>query len=195
MNNKIIYWISKLVLPGNLRIWFPIFLTFCTVITSVLLVRNSYRQTAIALEGTRVGNRAYLSVENIDFADVQISTPITLSLNIRNFGKTPAYKTITRCAAGVLGQIPDNAFTHVDSITPDTGFVVGPGSFLPISVRIDTISPIGIQKIAKGELVLYLLGNIAYRDVFGKPHFTHFLYTWNPRAKCPSSTVRFNDAN
>lgn len=188
-------WLLKRYHDAHLRSWLIVVLTACTAFFSIFLVWNSFKQVAIYTEATHVENRAYLVETDFDFGKIQEDSVLNISFLIKNLGKTPAYKIGLSLYIGIRKKIPDSELVDVDRLRPDTGFTLGPGLDMPIDRSYPILTHEYYLNLAKDSLILYIVGNVAYQDVFKKRHHTHFLYTWGRIDNSAVSTPRHGDAD
>ena len=115
--------------------------------------------------------RAYVGVSNIAYeAPIEGQTP-RVTITIRNFGSTPAYKL----AIAVDAQIANNE--QQLSVATSTSRTLGhlpPGVEFAIT-RSAVIAPgAGSRDQVEGAHSAFVHGCIEYVDTFGTPHFTRF---------------------
>lgn len=116
------------------------------------------------VEEARLDQRAWLGVKAIDSLQLQVGRPIRAIVHITNTGKTIA-----------LNYRPDIVLEPSKGRLDIAKWVVFPN--LDIAVPLQTggqLSPEDIENIKSHKLLIYIIGDIDYRDVFKHPHITHF---------------------
>ena len=69
-----------------------------------------------------------------------------------------------------------------------------------LSMAMTTVSPFPMSEgeiaaIKDGRKLMYMLGEIRYKDIFDKPHYTHFCGLYLPKANLMQSCKEYNEAN
>lgn len=96
-------------------------------------------------------------------------------IQIKNFGQTPAYRLRARNAVARLPWPPEEeSFILPDE--PNSFGVLGPTHHFTMVRRLpDPAFPIGtLELLRRGEVAIFVYGEIEYEDAFGNPHTTTF---------------------
>ena len=142
-----------------------------------------YRQLKETQRTARLQQRAWVGVHNITGTGPIPNQPFSITIQIRNTGKTPARKVRTSIYFQDLnaGEIPD--FSN-DSSTP-----YGVKSLAPDERddrTIDVFTPVTQAQLDDWKFqkkVFWIAGKIFYQDIFGCEHWTTFCYEWHENLK------------
>lgn len=129
------------------------------------------------LDETRQSNerqlRAYINTEKPIIENFNTSNGKCV-VTVRNSGQTPAHNIMVGATIFVADEIEDT------SIPPETDFgVLGPGqtAFIKRGVIIpDEHRQTIADRLASGEIWIWVVGTITYTDVFGQTRETKFKY-------------------
>jgi hypothetical protein len=155
--------------------WLMVYLTGALAITSFLLFGIGLWQVAITRMVARKQLRAYVFV-----ADVEIfgagTDKAQAAVLIRNTGQTPAHN-VTVSTKACAFNFPGEVTFEPTPVGPDSSrFVFGPDSLGRRNIPLHTIigTPRAVTALKAGNGVLYVYGEILYKDVFGKGRRTQF---------------------
>jgi hypothetical protein len=143
------------------------------------------------LEVTRdIGSRqlrAYVGTSRVYFRDFTPDRPISVVVEIQNFGQTPAYNYHTNLWLEVRPH-PEAGTFH----TKEIALTIGGETLMPGNrsivickfphPKMDEI----ITAIQNAQMALYLLGTIRYRDAFGHDRYT------NSRKRASGDRIKTN---
>jgi hypothetical protein len=162
------------------------------------------RRDSIAANVARFETRAYVSIKSIHIDTIKVGSPIYISVEIENVGKTPAFKSrFFPCM-----ESPENPkgawapdFDDVPrGIMPEQ--LIFPG--IPRIIATNSIhaqSKAGIDDVLLGRRQFFVYGKITYDDIWGQSHFTKFcsIYDYRLRKFIEYSTTfrstDYTDAN
>jgi hypothetical protein len=158
---------------------FAVFLTFGTLAAYIIVSNSQNEKTRKSLELTKrsidladsnfvIENRAWVGVEHTSNA------PSELSVDIRNFGKTPA-ENLCHGDTALLCHMTPTKRPHViigkaTSISPD-----GRDNIVIPSTFSDEV----FQTINEGKIGICYYGIITYTDIYGRRDTTEFMYMFN----------------
>lgn len=148
-------------------------------------LRAASMQIAEMQTEQRMDQRAWLSVSDIT-TKWKGENPDYFNITVTNKGKTPALK-VTGFLANIdsLDQIKGIIdFSHQKIKDVKNFGMIAPGEDIYI---IDPISPEQIKKIRNG-VQFFITGQIVYRDIYGKDHWTRFCRS--PSSDFTSFTTR-----
>ncbi len=118
-----------------------------------------------------------------------------------NYGKTPAYG-VGYVADGHILNIPfaPGYKFPKPQISPEEGSTMGPTqNFTLFAGMQDFVDDSLVENIKSGiDIGFFISGTIFYRDIFGKPHYTHFgqKISWTPDGKISGLYIQGeNDAD
>jgi len=130
------------------------------------------RTVANTLAGNaRVQLRAYVFVERITVDNIAAGEIPIARVLIKNSGLTPAYDVEVRGALHAHKSAAD--LVPVDKLKPSPLINIGPGGMMtPESYFGGTLSAENMVGLNAGDRAFFVYGKIAYKDIFGKPHWT-----------------------
>jgi hypothetical protein len=156
---------------------------------------DAAERTAKIMEDTAERElRAYVCVESSTGADSREdpSWP-TFIINLKNFGKTPAFDVVTWMGVSVQ-DYPATKFPSPPDEEPRCRNMLGPecktnvvGSFRR------KCTPEEVAAIIGGTKAIYILGRITYRDAFGKDRVTNCQLVWCGPVKGLQNYMTGND--
>jgi hypothetical protein len=145
---------------------FMIYLTAIIAVGGLIIVGLTCRQMSIYIDATHIENRAYL------VASGQIDPPragqrLHVRWEIKNVGKTPAYKVKEPVCFGFESAMVDYWIPAINRQVPDTGIVVGSDVVISEDKSLDsTISPVDFSNYQTRKDRVCLFVNVVYEDVF-----------------------------
>lgn len=137
----------------------------------------SEARAAVALAGMTAERqlRAYVGISRIHLRHFSHVAPISVGIEIKNFGATPAHDYQTALWLEVQ-QYPvpwPGAFVRTDSASTNSASSLMPGNKSVVICGLPNIIPAEFVAGIRAEtLALYLCGTIRYRDVFEKEQRT-----------------------
>jgi hypothetical protein len=141
---------------------FTIILAFSTIFLWV-----ATRDLVSSAEKTaRSQLRAYISVVNGDIQLVNGANGIQAQIKIKNFGQTPAHRTVAWASVRVL-EAEITGFSMKKGDKPATRAVMGPGAET-IVARLVAVSPDDLAAIHSGTKRIFVWGRVEYIDAFNK---------------------------
>lgn len=180
------YWAftGLLALTGILQIW-VLWRTLKITTRQAEIARNQETQMKQAgeqteriiaqmKETTQKELRAYVGVSKIFLSLTDPTLPVG-SVEIRNFGQTPAYKVrqwvgIAPNTFPLSGPLPENPFPQGSSS------VLPPGIPLTGTVPLKMSLPVGTPFGGPHGITMYVYGGIIYEDIFGQERHTVYRY-------------------
>lgn len=144
-------------------------------------VKNAAESIALAEKSMRISNRPYMIVNGVPPVSFENWNKITVTIKIKNFGKTPAMRT------RILAQIncfPSNFvenFPLQESIdTVKTSVDIG--TEMPIHIELKNhkeFTQDEILQLNSKRIFLFAYGIIEYTDIFNDSLRTRFNFKWN----------------
>ncbi len=128
--------------------------------------------------------RAYLCVESVVLDKLFLGGPITISVDFKNCGVTPARKIRVESVA-CIGPWPwageDSKYEWTEP--PASSGTLGPSQTLASDCTASIGYSIGLERsIEKGTHGLWVHGLAEYYDVFGERRETNFLFSYGVKA-------------
>lgn len=168
-----------------------------TVLTWWVLSRQ-LAQTNKMIELSRLDQRAWLGVVSGTELSIQENNPVMFQFVVTNSGKSPALASTKIMAKSFRGSefVPEYPPSPED--LPHYGGVglVMPGMQIPLTTqRTNPVTREAIEELRTGHMVLYIYGEITYKDIFNQPHYTHFCVFVHPTLDRVSFCKTYNDAN
>ena len=152
-------------------------LQFCALVaTVVVLMRTASRQL-----------RAYVFVADAEITDIGTDS-IQAVVTIKNTGQTPAYD-VTLSTKAVAFNIPGKVIFEPTPVGPDSSrFVFGPDATGRRNIPLHTIlgEPSAIAALRERRGVLYVYGEILYKDAFKKDRYMRFRHMIGGSSGWPS---------
>ena len=144
-------------------------------------IKLTKRQLLLTERTAKLDLRAYIVLSDGNFSDFRVGHKSKFSYELKNVGKTPAYKVTTSYSWGLGESAVWKQADSMKTIIADTGRSISPsipsrGELTPIDLeRIDSIA-----FFSKG-LHFYWLFGVSYVDIFGETHhsITQFVYDFN----------------
>jgi hypothetical protein len=173
-------------------------LTFCTLITLKGQLKAMQQQTCIQREGAINQERAWVGLSQTPQIDIgSLSQPqfnAQINLQLRNFGKGPAFNVFSDSELAVHGHVEETLTTTCNLIFPFVGLTptrpVGSSEDVSKHQWGQMIFPNqdplnnGNSWTAKSSDILgqevFVVGCIVYKDQFERPHWTKFSYSTGP---------------
>jgi len=125
---------------------------------------------------TRAELRAYVFVEGAHIEQIGVGESPVASINIKNFGKTPAYKLKHWASMGfhlypLTAAVPKQKQDEISAerpLAPGGEFYARPAMGQPLNQKtIDTMKK-------GGSHALFVVGEIFYEDIFHRKHWTKY---------------------
>ena len=127
-------------------------------------------------EAMHLERRAWVGVTGLREISLEVDKPSSFTAEVRNSGATPARITLVRIQAHALAPSATFAARYVDPVESPSTLVLQPGmtAGLPHRGR-QNLTPADVKLLREGTAArVYVFGEIRYRDVFDRPHFTRF---------------------
>lgn len=171
-------------------------------------LKQSMAQTELARNNFIADQRAWVGLmgSNHVFLEIAKGSPIKASVDIENFGRTPA-----------LNEASLNKFANrpVDKPMPTlggcskrpklAGVTLMPSASANVTITTDTpgsagfpiiiISDADVEGISRGKVQLFLSGCIWYDDVFGNSHRTEYCLQYTPKTKGFGACEQHNESD
>lgn len=171
------------------------------VATVVMAVANifyawfAWRQ----ITGANLDQRAWLGPIKMTLEEMSAPNPIVATVSINNSGKTPALATVLKIVlhpSDVPLNISDYAKHPVEqSETGPVPISVFPGVTIESGAATGSTDALGVENIRLGKKLLYLFGEITYRDVFKETHHTRFCAKYEALKKAFSGCGSYDFAD
>ena len=171
----------SIIAQQNRPSWWLVGLTFLLVLVGMMSNIFTCRQISIQKENAVTELRAYVYPDRVGIRGVHIGIIPTVPYQIKNFGKTPAYKVNVS-----YGITTDKTFLphYIDSmktIQSDTGFILSPDAISSW----DVFFPYAIERGDSADLAnipdysFYFVMGIVYEDNFALTHHSIFGYVYD----------------
>lgn len=153
------------------------------------------------LEEMKQDQRAWMGGGDYTYS-ITDSGPISSTAMVLNFGKTPALDILHR----ITGTTKPNGYILTDSDiiypvdlpTLKSGTLF-PNQHIPLNAGGPPMDPekqkIWFNNVARGDWIQYFFGDIRYKDIFGKDHWTHFCTQYVPVTKGGTPCAIYNDTD
>jgi len=152
---------------------FTAVLAFSTI-TLWLATRDTLRHARLTAEREL---RAYVGTTKIYFLKFSPTAPISVHVEVQNFGRTPAHNYQTSIYLAIGAADGSTSFTQGRGFKEEGGESLMPGNLSVVICELSLGSAAQaaamIDAIKNGGLALYVVGRIEYRDIFGKKRFTN----------------------
>jgi hypothetical protein len=129
---------------------------------------------------TKIAERAWVVSDIGSLEPTTRNDKVQVICKIRNNGRTPAWITaMGSCGKLVRSEsdLPENPpFTDAGPFTPK-GSVLSPNAFTETGIPITAQQ---LQTLVRGEVILYFMGYVKYRDAFNQKHETQYCYQLKP---------------
>lgn len=131
--------------------------------------------------------RAYVFVADVQIINIDTNA-VQAAITIRNTGQTPAYSVTVSTKARAF-NIPGEIVFETTPVGPDSNrLVFGPDGLacrnIPLHTILDCKEAVAALKSGKG--VLYIYGEILYKDTFGESRYTRFRHMIGGSVSWPS---------
>ena len=157
-----------------------------------------------SIDSARTDQRAWIGLRDSQLKTPEINKPFSATVIFANSGKSPAldvhWNVIMVPHLGSLDVSKYAASSERRGLKPTTiksrGVIV-PGSALVISNTTDPPNPNQklLDGLDSGDVVLYFLGEVYYRDIFNVQHLTRFCELYSPKSKMFAFCDTYNSAN
>lgn len=139
-----------------------------------LRASESDQHTTVApTEPQIIAQRAYVSVSDASLSDVTGANAPTVAVNIKNTGLTPAYDLTWRAIFAVTG-FPVTKEIRLDRKKVAPKIVLPPGGVLSYKWTFPEWKKEWSEMISKGDAAIFAIGEITYKDAFGKSRSTKY---------------------
>jgi hypothetical protein len=130
-----------------------------------------------------------------------INAPVSVTVRIKNTGKTVALKLVALCTIHPSAEKIDIAeFARGVAETSD-GKPISTTCLFPNAIHSvvpatqNRVSQIQIREVESGKELIYVFGTITYEDIFRTSHTTHFGNLYDPAIKMFLNCATYNDAD
>ena len=146
--------------------------------------KASDKQARIADETAEKQLRAYITISETHICNIAEVFPPKAFFQVKNSGQTPAYNVRLFCQV-MIRPFPYDGPFPVDYKQQGTSAVIGPGLSLTNNIPFPNFPMDAIPLLIEGKAILYIYGEMYYRDIFKKEHVTKFrLYHGGDRPVC-----------
>ena len=127
----------------------------------------------VTIESFKLDQRAWVGVSNVLPISIDPKqNQVTITLVIRNTGRTPALEVTSNVIAG------ETALEPLPPKKPESSSVLLPNETFHLSIKKE-LPPEEIQKIVSGKRGHFVFGSINYKDAFNRKHFTTLRIRYN----------------
>ena len=160
-----------------------------------------------ATDNFKVDQRAWVGLmgSNHVFVEITKGSPVKASVDIANFGRTPALNeaSFNKFVNHPIGQ-PMPTFSGCAKRLKLPGVTLMPSASANVTITTDRpgsagfpviVSDADIQGINNGKVQLFLSGCIWYDDVFGSPHRTEYCLQYMPHDKAFGACAEHNESD
>jgi hypothetical protein len=150
----------------------------------------------------QIDQRAWVGIDVVKMQDLKAGQPFFTSVRYKNTGKTFALNC--RIASAItMSKVTISSADDIKKDNQSYRFAPGKGTlypgannFIPFpGGNVVIIDQAIIDKIAAGELIIYIVGEIHYDDIFGDHHVTQFFKRYVPEANAFEEEAGGNDAD
>lgn len=192
---------------ANATVWIAAFTIVLAVVGAITLYEviaggADTHDLAIAAkkqaDASHLDQRAWVGAGDGKFV-INVKT-LRVEATIKNVGKTPAIEATSNIAW--IGKLKDQRFTLSDIKYPNPEMSHGtifPTQSLQISNSLPEPVPpfhaVFVEAMKKSEYLLYVFGQIRYRDIFKVTHWTHFCMVVHPDLVTNSACDIYGDSD
>jgi hypothetical protein len=138
--------------------------------------------------------RAYVGVREFEIEDFVVGEVPIVRFEIANSGQTPSYRTRIWVGVGYLPNPMEGTFPEPNHGT--TFRVLNPADSITRNTRAEGILTQDILDAINAKTTrLWVVGQVEYRDAFGRDHRTDFRSHYDPRNVALAISEDGNDAN
>lgn len=138
--------------------------------------KSAEETVKLAKEHAHTDMRAWVLVSGASIeAPIEANKPITVSVIVQNFGKTPAFDVYIEVWSAGTNETDPKKFKRPKLGSIPSAFSAAPG--VPLTATADpplVIDEGWVERLKRGESRLYAYGKVTYKDVFKEPHTTEF---------------------
>lgn len=181
---------------GDLAL-FTAFLAALSALQLAAFLYQGYwlRRTVKSAEDTTSRQlRAYVGVREFEIESFVVGEVPIVRFEIANFGQTPSYRTRIWVGVGYLPNPMTGTFPEPNHGT--TFRVLNPADSITRNTRAEGVLTREIlDAITAKTTRLCVVGQVEYRDAFGRDHRTDFRSHYDPRISALAISEEGNDAN
>jgi len=155
----------------------------------------------VNIESSHRDQRAWVGISFIKLSPMQIGQTIFAQMKLTNSGKSFALNFRTTNLL-VLSRAPVDNVEETEKTNPAYQTVAGVGSispngdvFLPFDSKGVLLTEDMIKDVNSGQLLIYLMGEVYYDDIFKKHHVTRFFQLYLPKVDSFETQRTHNDAD
>jgi len=157
---------------------------------------SSVQNIHLAQQAMHMEQRAWIFVTETHVTHLQVGEPLTVTLVLRNNGRTQArnVQIATHIDPLAKGRVPEPKLERAE----DRG-IIPPNGTLLFNIKrgcgpSEGLTEQCLQGIFSGDLVVWVYGTIHYEDVFDTRQATMFCYMLQPDGKTFHAAEIYNDA-
>jgi hypothetical protein len=190
--------------------WMAIF-TFILAATSgftIWILKNQLKEmheggidTHALAQSAELDQRAWLGASDYAYAITE-SDPVEGSVIVLNTGRTPAMEILCRTTGTtkLKGYIlKDSDIVYPADLPTLKEGTIFPNQHFPLKAAGPPMDlskqKIWFNSVTGGGWIQYFFGDIRYRDVFGRDHWTHFCTQFVPKTKSGTPCSIYNDTD
>lgn len=166
--------------------------TIALAITSVLTICVLWNQ----LSEMRLENRAWVGVDGLISFDFKASPNFSVPFDVTNTGKTPALDVTMRATSKSRpkGEKFTATYSAPYSETPSVS-VIQPQMHTILPTLPGPVTTAQYDSVKDGPYILYVYGNITYKDIYKHAHETDFCVMYYHGLTTPVTCGYYNTAN
>jgi hypothetical protein len=153
------------------------------------------------VEASRLDQRAWVGFGDPTFV-LNLTDPAKVEVRVNVLGKSPATEIKTRVATVTEPSqhyLQPSDLVYPDSLYEMTSGTAFPGQGFPRSANgadpITEQDKAMMQSLLDGTNTLYFFGYVTYKDIFKRPHWTHFCDVVDKKLKSASPCPFYNDSD
>ena len=181
---------------GDLALYTALLVALAVLQLAAFLYQGYWlRRTVKSAEDTAARQlRAYVGVREFEIESFVVGEVPIVRFEIANFGQTPSYRTRIWVGVGYLPNPMTGTFPEPNHGT--TFRVLSPGDNITRNTRAEGVLTQEIlDAITAKTTRLCVVGQVEYRDAFGRDHRTDFRSHYDPRIAVLAISEEGNDAN
>jgi hypothetical protein len=176
-------------------------LTYCVLKNQLREMHEGGIDTHTLAKSAELDQRAWLGAGDYIYTITE-SNPVACSATVLNTGRTPAMGILCRITGTT--KLKGYVLKDSDIVYPADMPIIKQGTIFPKQhFPLNAGGPpmdTGKQKawfdhVTDGDWIQYFFGEVRYRDIFGKDHWTHFCTQFVPKTKSGTPCSIYNDTD
>ena len=140
-----------------------------------------------SIANSHLEQRSWLGIKgDIDVHFSEAPIPISVSIPLTNYGKTPARRILVEQILHASENIVDpiNYMKHPTETGGEKSWtVIFPNQVIVVQPTTGITDTLGIESVKNGRKLLYLILVINYEDIFDQRHLTRMCAKYDPQFK------------